>query len=163
MAKLSGFSPIVTTASLHNADFLRSLGATHIIDRKLSPEQLKEEVSKIVAGKPLDVIFDAVSFPETQLPAYELLAPGGTLALVLHPAIPADKIVSGKRVFKVWGESMFPEENRVTAAQFYKKLPAWLEEGVIKVCYDRQHGRSMRLTRTAHAYSPTVLRCFLGD
>ena len=135
MAKLSGFSPIITTASLHNADFLRSLGATHVVDRKLPPEKLKEEVRAIAADKPLDVIFDAVGVPETQLPAYELLAQGGTLALVLYPAIPAERIDPGKRAFKVWGESMFPEENRIAAARFYKKLPAWLEEGAIKVRY----------------------------
>ena len=33
LAKLSGFSPIITTASLKNTDFLKSLGATHVIDR----------------------------------------------------------------------------------------------------------------------------------
>ncbi|EPT05495.1 hypothetical protein FOMPIDRAFT_83158 [Fomitopsis schrenkii] len=131
LAKLSGFSPIITTASLHNTDLLRSLGATHVVDRKLASERLREEISKITK-EPLDVIFDAISLPETQLLAYELLAQGGTLALVLNPAIPVEKIVSGKRVVKMWGVTMFPEENRVASAQFYKKLTAWLEEGIIK-------------------------------
>ncbi|HEV7737525.1 MAG TPA: hypothetical protein VGO47_09170, partial [Chlamydiales bacterium] len=34
LAKLSGFSPIATTASTHHTDYLKSLGATHVIDRK---------------------------------------------------------------------------------------------------------------------------------
>lgn len=102
------------------------------MDRKLASERLREEISKITK-EPLDVIFDAISLPETQLLAYELLAQGGTLALVLNPAIPVEKIVSGKRVVKMWGVTMFPEENRVASAQFYKKLTAWLEEGIIKV------------------------------
>ncbi|KAF8510033.1 hypothetical protein JB92DRAFT_2728841 [Gautieria morchelliformis] len=35
LARLSGFSPIVVTASLHNSDLAKSLGATHLIDRKM--------------------------------------------------------------------------------------------------------------------------------
>lgn len=132
VAKLSGFSPIITTASLHNIDLLRSLGATHVVDRKLSTEKLREELSKITK-EPLDLIYDAISLPETQLPAYELLAQGGTLALVSPPAIPSEKIVPGKRFFPVFGESMFPEENRTATARLYQKLTAWLEEGLIRV------------------------------
>lgn len=135
LAKLSGFSPIITTASLHNTELLRSLGATHVVDRKLSTEQLRDEFSKITT-EPLDLIYDAISLPDTQLPAYELLAQGGTLALVSPPAIPAEKVVAGKRFFPVFGESMFPEENRVATARLYSKLTTWLKEGLVKVRYD---------------------------
>ena len=33
LAKLSGFSPIITTSSLAHADYLKSLGATYVLDR----------------------------------------------------------------------------------------------------------------------------------
>jgi NADPH:quinone reductase-like Zn-dependent oxidoreductase len=33
LAKLSGFSPIITTSSKKHTDFLKSLGATHVVDR----------------------------------------------------------------------------------------------------------------------------------
>ncbi|CCO30218.1 Protein TOXD [Rhizoctonia solani AG-1 IB] len=34
LARIAGFSPIVTTASVKHEDFLKSLGATHIFDRE---------------------------------------------------------------------------------------------------------------------------------
>ena len=69
------------TASLQNKDLLLSLGATHVIDRKLSVTAMKERVARIV-GAPIPYIFDAVCVEETQQAAYDLLAPSGTLALV---------------------------------------------------------------------------------
>ncbi|KAG6811821.1 hypothetical protein H0H92_005680 [Tricholoma furcatifolium] len=44
LAKLSGFSPIVTTASLSNAKYLKSLGATHVIDRTIATSVQAEEI-----------------------------------------------------------------------------------------------------------------------
>ncbi|TFY51473.1 hypothetical protein EVJ58_g10546, partial [Rhodofomes roseus] len=121
LARLSGFSPIIATASPHNADFLRSLGVTHVLDRKLSLEQLRAEIAKITK-EPLNIIYDAVSLPETQLAAYELLEPGGTLVLVLYSAIPAEKLASEpkKRVVKAYGQANFPRENLAVAAVLYK-------------------------------------------
>jgi len=130
LAKLSGFSPIIVTASLHNAEFLRSLGATHVLDRNLTLEQLRGEIVKITK-EPLDLIYDAVSVPETQLAAYELLAPGGTLVLVLYTKITEER--PDKKVVRAFGQANFPPENRVVAAELYgKHLTAWLKEGIIK-------------------------------
>ncbi|KAG6372052.1 chaperonin 10-like protein [Boletus reticuloceps] len=50
LAKLSGFSPIITTASLHNEDLLLSLGATHILDRKLPNAALIKRVRELVVA-----------------------------------------------------------------------------------------------------------------
>ncbi|KAH9921855.1 chaperonin 10-like protein [Fomitopsis serialis] len=131
-AKLSGFSPIIATASLHNAEFLRSLGATHVLDRNLTLEQLREETAKITK-EPLDLIYDSVALPETQLASYELLAPGGTLALVLYTAIPEERLRPDKKIVRPFGQANFPVENRTVAAEVYgKQLTTWLKEGVIK-------------------------------
>ena len=35
LAKLSGVSPIIITASLKSAELLKSYGATHVLDRSL--------------------------------------------------------------------------------------------------------------------------------
>ena len=64
LAKLSGFGPIVTTASLHNVDWLRHIGATHVLDRGLAFDALAKELEKIIS-EPLTVIYDAVSNPDT--------------------------------------------------------------------------------------------------
>ncbi|KAI0925499.1 hypothetical protein AcV5_008220 [Taiwanofungus camphoratus] len=130
LGKLAGFSPIIATASPHNTTFLVSLGATHVLDRRLSSEAIREEVSKITP-LPIETIFDGASLPDTQDAAYDLLAPGGCLVLVLFEKIDEAKKTKDKRVEKAWGQVNAPE-NRAVGAGLYKKLPALLEEGAIR-------------------------------
>ncbi len=82
LARLSGFSPVITTASLHNASFLKSLGATHVIDRKLPAEELKAEATKLGGGL-FPYVYDAVSLPDTLEVALALTAPRGDLVTVV--------------------------------------------------------------------------------
>ncbi|KAG8218887.1 chaperonin 10-like protein [Butyriboletus roseoflavus] len=128
LAKLSGFSPIITTASLHNRDFLISLGATHVLDRKLSTAILREQVAKIT-NTPITYIFDAVSLQETQQSAFSLLAPGGTLVVVTQPQVNGEE--GNKKVLMVVGSFHFPQ-NRALGARFSIALTKWLAEGVIR-------------------------------
>ncbi|KAI9463861.1 chaperonin 10-like protein [Boletus coccyginus] len=130
LAKLSGFSPIITTASLHNQELLLSLGATHVIDRKLSNVVLVERVRQLTTT-PLTYIFDAVSVEDTQQAAYTLLAPGGTLVVVLSPQVGGGDDGSGKKVLLVLG-SFHPLPNRALGAKFAMALTEWLEKGDIK-------------------------------
>src|SRR5882757_10413545 len=81
LARLSGFSPIITTASLHNAELLSSLGATHVLDRRLSTAALKDAVAKITSA-PITLAFDAISLLDTQQSALDILTGGGTLIIV---------------------------------------------------------------------------------
>lgn len=130
LAKLSGFSPIITTASLHNKDILISLGATHVIGRQLSADSLREQVARIT-NAPITYIFDAVSFKETQQAAYSLLSPGGTLAVVTQPQVNGEE--GNKKVLMVIGSFHFPQ-NHALGAKFSIALTKWLAEGAIKVC-----------------------------
>ncbi|KAI0690510.1 GroES-like protein [Cerioporus squamosus] len=82
LARLSGFSPIIITASLHNAEFLKSLGATHVLDRKLPAEQLMAEATKLAGGL-IPYVYDAVSLSDTLELGYALTAPKGDLVVVL--------------------------------------------------------------------------------
>ncbi|KAF8450258.1 chaperonin 10-like protein [Boletus edulis BED1] len=113
LAKLSGFSPIITTASLHNKDFLISLGATHVLDRTTPVTALRDQVAQIT-HVPLTYIFDAVSLEETQQTALSLLAPGGTLNRRHHAACQRRQ-----------------RQQRV-GVKFSIALTKWLEEGTIK-------------------------------
>lgn len=132
LATLSGFSPIITTASLHNQDLLLSLGATHVLDRKLSNAALIKRVRQLV-GAPLTYIFDAVSIKETQEAAYALLAPGGTLAVVSRPQVGGnDDDGSAKKVLMVVGSFQGPQYHAL-GSKFSIALTRWLEEGEIKV------------------------------
>ncbi|KZT00934.1 GroES-like protein [Laetiporus sulphureus 93-53] len=130
LAKLAGFSPIIATASPHNAPLLLSLGATHFLDRHLSTSSLRAEIAKITSA-PFEVIFDAVSFPQTQQEAYDILAPGGTLVLVLPPKIKV-KPEEQKRVVKVFASAYVCEQNRALTSSLFKALPGLLEEETIK-------------------------------
>ncbi|KAI0696870.1 GroES-like protein [Cerioporus squamosus] len=132
VAKYSGYSPIITTASLHNEALLKSLGATAVLDRKLPPSSILSEVQKLAGGKPLEYAFDAISVRDTQALAYDALAPGGTLLIVLSDAIPAEKKKAGdnKRVVHGFGTVHVPE-NREIGLQLFSRLTEWLRTGVI--------------------------------
>ncbi|EMD40132.1 hypothetical protein CERSUDRAFT_151111 [Gelatoporia subvermispora B] len=129
VAKLSGFSPIITTASLRNADMLKELGATHVLDRNLSTDALSEEIAKITS-KPLEIVYDAISLPVTQNAAFDITAPGGYLVLVLSEAIdPAKKASQPKHVIVHLGATGpgYEASNSV-----WTTLTELVEEGVIQ-------------------------------
>ncbi|KAH9894859.1 GroES-like protein [Cubamyces lactineus] len=132
MAKLSGFSPIITTASLHNETLLRSLGASHVLDRSLPPAEIKNEILKITKGKPIDLVYDAISLADTEPLAYDVLAPGGVLVIVLPDVIPAEfkKEGDNKKVVLAMGNVHMPQ-NRKVGADLYAHLTEWLRTGKV--------------------------------
>ncbi|KAH9947429.1 chaperonin 10-like protein [Amylocystis lapponica] len=129
LARLSGFGPIIATASLHNATLLKSLGATHVLDRHLSADALRAEIAKITSA-PVETVYDAVSLPDTQLAAHRVLAPGGILVLVLFDAIPKEERSSEKTVVQAYGNIHAPLY-RSWGIEFVKALPGLLEEKAI--------------------------------
>ncbi|KAF8175827.1 chaperonin 10-like protein [Pholiota molesta] len=129
LAKLSGFSPIITTASLKQTDFLKSIGATHILDRSLSTSLLGNEITKITPdGQPPKFIFDAISLPETQTTAINLLPSGGYLAIVQQPKveIPEDKTLVP--VVGVYRDHTAP----LLDTLYHDNVSRFLEQGLIK-------------------------------
>ncbi|KAF8910463.1 hypothetical protein CPB84DRAFT_1842479 [Gymnopilus junonius] len=128
LAKFSGFSPIITTASLKHTDYLKSLGATNVLDRNLPSSELVSEVNKITGNKPIQFVFDSVSAAATQQAGLDLLAPGGRLVLVLGLAVkaPEDKSVS-----VVLGIPILPE-NAIIQTFYHDIISGWLEKGIIK-------------------------------
>ncbi|KAM6490695.1 GroES (chaperonin 10)-like protein [Amanita muscaria] len=129
LAKLAGFSTIITTASLKHADYLKSLGATYVIDRYASSAAVSAEVSKLAGGDGVNYVFDAISIPETQQLGYDLLSADGEIALVLPDAI--KNKVEGKKVHNVRGFSSIPANHEV-AVLFYEKIGSLVQEGEIK-------------------------------
>ncbi|EIW54874.1 GroES-like protein [Trametes versicolor FP-101664 SS1] len=135
LARMAGHSPIIATASLHNAPLLKSLGATHVIDRSLSKEATLAELSTLLGGKSLDYVFVALLDAEALRLGRDALAPGGALATV-SPApqrIPEDvaNLGQGKRISYVFG-SPRPSHNREIGVALYKQLTGWLEKGLLK-------------------------------
>lgn len=130
VARLSGFSPIIATASLHNTDLLRSLGATHVVDRNLDHATTTAEITKL-AGAPIKFVYDSVALQDTQNIAIDILAPGGYLILTLDSQLPEEK-TAGKSLVKVFG-NVHPENNRKTGVALYNKLTELLATGSVIV------------------------------
>ncbi|TFK52218.1 GroES-like protein [Heliocybe sulcata] len=128
-AKLSGFSPIITTASSSSERLVKSFGATHVLDRNLSPADLNSAVSALVAS-PFELVYDAISLPDTQEIAYEHLAPGGTLILTLPSTLQIDE-TKKQLVFQVYWSPHAPSHRKV-AEQLFAALPELLLSGDIK-------------------------------
>ncbi|CDO69947.1 hypothetical protein BN946_scf184836.g21 [Trametes cinnabarina] len=131
LARLSGFSPIITSASLRNTELLKSLGATHVLDRKLSSEDLTKEALKI-AGGPIDVVFDAISAPETLTAGFEATSPTGDFIIVSNRPIPGASEHPDKKVHFARGLFNAPF-NAAASLSLLAKLPELLESGDIKV------------------------------
>jgi len=128
-ARLSGFSPIVTTVSPHNTSLVTALGATHVVDRSLP---ISSSLAPIVSA-PIPVVFDAVSSAETQQAGYDLLGPGGTLVVVLPDAVKVkgEGEKEGKSVISTYA-TVHCEVNRVIGEEFYEHLEGLLENGEIQ-------------------------------
>ncbi len=128
LLRLSGFSKILTTASLHNADLLKSLGATHVIDRKAD---FVSEANKVLDGDSVDLIYDAVGSKEVQIQALEVLASGGQLIDVAHAQV--DKAAyPDKNFITLFADFRLPQFWPLGKSLF-SKLHDLLASGAIKV------------------------------
>jgi len=132
LARLSGFSPILTTASAKHSSLLQSLGATHILDRSLAGPALRAEVEKVTGGKALTIAYDAVGDAATQHAAFDALARDGRLVTVLPSNIPEEKVKEeGKEVVFVIAH-IDAEHNRGIASRLTAALPGLLASGELK-------------------------------
>ncbi len=134
-AKLSGYSPIIATASTHNASLVKLYGATHVVDRKLSEQRTIAEVTAI-AGGPVDLVYDAVSEDSTLHLAGAAVREGGQVVVVLPGQEELfKKLFDPKHVEWVIARGFqSSDRNKGALAGLWKKLPELLKEGVLKVC-----------------------------
>jgi NADPH:quinone reductase-like Zn-dependent oxidoreductase len=128
LAKLSGFSPIIAVASPTNFALVKSLGATHTVDRKLVGS-LTAEVAKITA-EPVQYAYDAWGDEVSQQATYDVLAPGGRLALVQPNKV---KEADGKNanVLFVQGVVHVPANHKL-AISLFGAIDRLLQDGTIK-------------------------------
>ena len=135
LAKLSGFSPIIVTASLHHAEYLKALGATHVIDRNVSGAALASEVNTITQAAPIKYVVDSISSADTQQSGYDLLASGGNLVIFMPLAIKATN--DDKDIIHVLGLVAHPANAELLETLYHDNLEQLLKEGHIKVSHSR--------------------------
>jgi NADPH:quinone reductase-like Zn-dependent oxidoreductase len=111
LARLSGFYPIITTASPSNEQLVKNYGATHFFDRHLSSDQFNAAVSE-VTDSPIGIVYDAISLPETQKIGWELLAENGILILTLAAAVEEDE-GKGRKAIPTHGTPHAPENQEL--------------------------------------------------
>lgn len=127
-----GFSPIITTSSIRHEAYLRSLGATHVIDRHCA--NVSHRIKTTITHEPFagfSLIFDAVHTPITQAEV-DLLAPGG-LVIVIWPLPTGDralKWIDGRHGSYFFGSVHLHPEFGV---RMYQRLEEILEREIIKV------------------------------
>ena len=138
LARLSGLSPIITTASLKHTENLKSLGATAVFDRDLPASDLAKEIKKLTK-EPIKFAYDSISSNNTQEIGVELLAPGGQLAVVLPVTAKANE---GKSVLRILGIPRLPHNIELIETLYHDKIAGFLEKGIIKV-----HGLSFNILR----------------
>ena len=133
-ARVAGFSPIIVTASLHNTELLKSLGATHVVDRQSDVRKGVADILQQTGAAAPEVVYDAISDASTQPIAWDILAPGGQLDLVdlVLPALVEQEKYKDKHVFGFYGTVHFPD-NRADGVALYAKLAEWFENGTLKV------------------------------
>ncbi|RXW20635.1 hypothetical protein EST38_g5242 [Candolleomyces aberdarensis] len=132
LAKLSGFNPIITTSSLAHEQFLKSLGATHVLDR-FTPLTRETIQSLIGSDKPIKIVYDAISTEETQTTGFDLLSPGGQLVVTLpaQTSIAERAATEGKAVSWTIAAKNLPFNVKLME-EFWPHATRLLESGDIK-------------------------------
>jgi len=129
-AKISGFSPIITTASIKHATVLESFGADVVLSRDLSTDELKQEISNHTS-KPIKFIYDAISLESTQRTAVDILAPNGALVTTLPNVI--GELDQGKTSIGVRGVLRLEQNVVLLEDFFHDHLSEWVEKRLIQV------------------------------
>ncbi|KAJ3825189.1 GroES-like protein [Lentinula raphanica] len=127
--KLLGFSTIIAYASAHHTEYLKSLGATHVIDRGEVPIEKVPEVVKKIADVPIKIAFNAVGDNDSRAACIAAIAEGGQVVDV-NPEVEAKDPGNGKRVILVFGTSHHPP-HREFGKILWKTLPKLVQDGAI--------------------------------
>ena len=129
-ARLAGFSTIVTTASSHHTDFLKSLGATHLFNRDADVKTVQSAFAT-----PVSFVFDTISEEVTQLFAFDVLTtpspvPDARLSILLPPAESLKEKNSGDNISvdQVFGSS---HVFRDLSVPYWQKVGEWIKNSEI--------------------------------
>lgn len=137
LAKLSGFNPIITTASAHNKAYCEAAGATHVIDYRSTPYSELASAVASITSRPIKIIYDAIAVPDSQIASWSLLSPGGNVVVTLPPSKdigePGVEDKDGKFVAWVFGSVCDDTIGDVRLGEtMFKVLEDMMRDGEIK-------------------------------
>ncbi|KAL4898499.1 putative zinc-binding dehydrogenase family oxidoreductase [Aspergillus ambiguus] len=132
---------VVTTCSPKHAELLRSHGAKYVFDYR--DDNVVEKIKE--AAPSLKHIFDTIGNPSSSVTASYALRSGGNLCTVRPGKAHTENVAAGTHVTDVlvwtaflkdhsYGEYKWPasEDDHNLCAELFEKLPAWLEQGVVR-------------------------------
>jgi NADPH2:quinone reductase len=130
LAKLAGIGRVIAIASKSNERQLKSLGATHVVDRHQSLDEIDQEVRALV-GDDLTMVYDCIGGANGgQTLGAKLLSNSkrGTLAVLVHAGTVDESNVGDKREgydrkFIICATKMFKD----VSVPFWNQLPTWIE------------------------------------
>lgn len=130
-ASLVGIGNIIAVASLSNEAELKSYGATHIIDRHASNEDIYSKVHAVTD----DVLYviDVVNADHTFAVSLLSSTKNGKVVTLRHGHLDESKIgekKAGYRIEQILGDSHTHRE--ALGHQIWQYLPRWVESGKIK-------------------------------
>ena len=82
--------------------------------------------------RPIGIVFDAISLPETQHIGWSLLAQNGILVLTLPPSVKENE-GKGRRAIQTLG-TPHARENQELGRNSWAMVEEWLADGDIQVC-----------------------------
>ncbi|KAH9921185.1 GroES-like protein [Epithele typhae] len=134
LARMQGFSPIITTCSPKHAEYLESLGATHTLDRALPEAAALAAVRAATGGAGVAFAYDVVGARPTTRLCYVALADGGVAAL-MAPSLECIEDLKregdGKRTARPFGSFQLPGA-RELGLEVVARLPGWLADGTVR-------------------------------
>jgi NADPH2:quinone reductase len=132
LAKIAGIGTIITTASIAGEAELKSLGATHVVDRK-APD-MEEQLRKLV-GDDLIYVYDTITNTFDHSLTVSLLSntKKGTLIHLIPGKVSEEVAGSKKAGFEERQMQGTTGMHPNLAALYLKKLTGWIESGELKV------------------------------
>ncbi|KAF8823751.1 hypothetical protein HHX47_DHR9000264 [Lentinula edodes] len=127
--KLLGYSTIIAYASARHTDYLKSIGATHVIDRGEVPVSNLAEAAKKIANAPIEIAYNAVGDKDSRAACIDAIIEGGQVPDV-NPQAKNEDPENGKRVFTIFGSPHHPP-HREFCRILWKTLPNLVQKGAI--------------------------------
>ncbi|KAJ4469900.1 GroES-like protein [Lentinula aciculospora] len=127
LLKFLGYSTIITYASARHTDYLKTIGATHVIDRGEVPVGNLAEAAKKIANAPIEIAYNAVGDNDSRTACIDVIVDGGQIVDVLSSDTDPG---NGKRIISVFGTSHHPP-NREFGRILWKILPTLVQDGTI--------------------------------